>query len=129
MKPNILKKYQVLLQTLRDDITNTDPLSVKSNKSVPHEVLDEDAQPLSEMTQVIASNRNRTRSASLIRIDAALKKIKNSPDEFGICGDCGETILPKRLELMPFVELCAPCQQSRDEDNKPVRRRHLLDYK
>lgn len=124
-----LTNFQNRLLALRDETTGEGTFSVKVDKTVPHEIPDEDSQPLSEMSQVIASNRNRNRATSLARIDAALAKLKNSPKEFGVCEDCGEDILIKRLELMPYVEFCAKCQESRDETKTPTRRRHLTDYK
>ena len=33
---------------------------------------------------------------------------------FGLCIECEEPIPAKRLELMPYVELCVECQQATD---------------
>jgi DnaK suppressor protein len=90
---------------------------------------DEDAQPLAEMNQVIASSRNRNRTAVLARVMAALARLQSDPESFGQCTECGEDILPRRLELMPYVELCVECQQSRDQPSGPTGRRHLRDYR
>jgi DnaK suppressor protein len=90
---------------------------------------DEDAQPLVEMNQVIASSRNRTRAQILERITAALARLEAQPESFGACGECGENIAPKRLQLMPYVELCVECQQARDQPQGPAGRRHLRDYR
>jgi DnaK suppressor protein len=90
---------------------------------------DEDAQPLAEMNQVIASSRNRNRTEVLARIMAALGRLQSGPDSFGQCTECGEEILPRRLELMPYVELCVECQQARDRPDGPTGRRHLRDFR
>jgi DnaK suppressor protein len=90
---------------------------------------DEDAQPLAEMNQVIASSRNRNRTAVLARVIAALGRLQADPDSFGQCTECGEEILPRRLELMPYVELCVECQQTRDQPAGPTGRRHLRDFR
>lgn len=124
-------KYKAQLLDIRRSVTSdgTSPIKVE-NSGLAHEIQDEDTQPLSEMSQVIASNRNRNRTASLDRIDSAIAHIENHPDEFGICQDCGEDIPVKRLDLMPFAELCARCQQAKDETAKGLPgRRHLTDYK
>ena len=89
---------------------------------------DQDAQPLAEMSQVIASNRNRNRTAILGRIMAALARLESEPDACGLCSECGEDILPRRLELMPYVELCVECQAALDQPLHPTGRRHLRDY-
>jgi RNA polymerase-binding transcription factor len=90
---------------------------------------DEDEQPLAEMSQVIASKRNRARTEVLGRVLAALERLEQTPDEFGLCGDCGEAI-GKRLEAMPYVERCLECQQEQDAGNsRGARRRHLTDFR
>lgn len=90
---------------------------------------DEDAQPLVEMNQVIASSRNRARTQILDRVLGALSRLEQDPDSFGDCVECGEAIAPRRLELMPYVELCVECQQARDQPSGPSGRRHLRDFR
>jgi DnaK suppressor protein len=80
------------------------------------------------MNQVIASKRNRARTDVLARVKRALERLEQNPDDFGLCDECGEPI-GKRLEAMPYVELCVECQQERDGAAKLGRRRHLTDYK
>jgi DnaK suppressor protein len=89
---------------------------------------DEDEQALNEMNQIIASRRNRVRTGDLARIQAALKRLDENPDDFGLCSECGEPI-GKRLELLPFVELCVECQHARDGSPKGPNRRHLRDFR
>jgi DnaK suppressor protein len=89
---------------------------------------DEDAQPLTEMSQVIASKRNRARTEALGLILSALKRIDEAPEDFGMCSECGDPI-GRRLEALPYVELCLECQGERDAPVKGQRRRHLTDYK
>jgi DnaK suppressor protein len=91
---------------------------------------DEDAAPLEEMTQVIASGRNRARTAALKAIDEALRRMIEEPDEFGLCEGCDEPIPQRRLLLMPEARMCAACQ---DEDEKANprggNRKHLRDFR
>ncbi len=89
---------------------------------------DEDGQPLVEMSQVIASKRNRARTESLGRVNKALARLEKEPETFGLCRECEEPI-GKRLEAVPYAELCVECQQTSDGGRKPDRRRHLLDFK
>ncbi len=125
-----LKKYHDQLQTLKQQIVDFGQTPVKAEYTKePSEVLDEDTQPLSEMNQVINSNRNQNRAASLAKIEEALARLKNNPNDFGICRECGEEIAVKRLELMPYIDMCAACQQEKDAQNKPGRRKHLTDFK
>lgn len=91
--------------------------------------VDEDAAPLAEMNQVIASKRNLERTRRLEAITEALDLIAEDPEEYGSCEDCSEPIKRRRLELMPWVTLCIRCAEQRERAETPGRRRHLTDYK
>ena len=90
--------------------------------------VDDDAQPLNEMNQVIASSRNKARTGSLAQVEQALYKLRHYPDEFGLCEECELPIALGRLRVMPFAELCTRCQ-SAQESPRGGARRHLTDYK
>jgi len=90
---------------------------------------DEDEQPLNEMLQSIASNRNRIAGALKKRSERALAKLKDAPGDFGLCEECGDPIAPRRLAAMPFAEYCITCQSELDEDRGPSTRRKLTDYR
>jgi DnaK suppressor protein len=89
---------------------------------------DQDAQPLAEMSQTIASSRNRERTVVLRLVTVALGRLETEPDSFGLCVECEEPISEKRLELRPYVELCVECQQSRDAP-RGGSRKSLTDYR
>lgn len=91
--------------------------------------VDEDAAPLAEMNQVIASKRNLERTRQLEAISEALDLIADDPDEYGVCEDCSDPIKRRRLELMPWVTLCIRCAERQERADDPGRRRHLTDYK
>jgi DnaK suppressor protein len=59
----------------------------------------------------------------------AVSKLDEAPDEFGLCEECGEELLPARLKAMPYVELCVECQAKRDGPKGPRTRRNLYDYR
>jgi DnaK suppressor protein len=44
----------------------------------------------------------------LTQIEEALQRIDD--EEYGICGNCGAEITPKRLEALPWVRYCITCQ-------------------
>jgi RNA polymerase-binding transcription factor DksA len=90
---------------------------------------DDDEAPLTEMNQVIASKRNRSRTDVMGRVVAALSRLESAPDDFGLCKECGEAI-GKRLEALPYVELCVQCQEETDGARDFVgRRRNLTDFR
>ena len=62
-----------------------------------------DAMQQQEMAQAEA----RRRTNDLARIEIALKRI--AEDEYGWCGECGEPIAFKRLEIDPMAARCIGC--------------------
>jgi len=131
MKPDELGPMRTLLLQRRAELLKGGDVPVEFEQ---HEVVtrpDEDAAPLVEMTQVIASNRNRARTAALAAIDEALRRMTEDPEEFGLCETCDEPIAQRRLLLVPEATLCATCQREDEQANSPRgrSRRHLTDYR
>lgn len=89
---------------------------------------DEDEQPLNEMLQAITSNRNRSDSLLAGQVERALARLEEAPEDFGLCQECGEEILPARLKAMPYAELCVECQSKRDGPRGGPTRRKVTDY-
>lgn len=46
---------------------------------------------------------------TLIRIDNALQRLKAG--EYGVCTSCGVEIPQRRLEVVPYAELCITCAE------------------
>lgn len=127
MKPRDVDRLKEKLLALKAEILAEGDLHIEPAAKDPTDVTDEDAQPLAEMNQVIASKRNRARTEVLARVVRALERIERAPEEFGLCRECEEPI-GKRLEAMPYVELCVECQQEKDGGPATGRRRHLRDF-
>jgi DnaK suppressor protein len=130
MTPAARKKLRLALERLRAEITATGPAKIEPNRADPATagVADEDAQALSEMLQVLASQRNRGQAELLGRIDKALRKLATAPDDFGLCEDCEEEIAGRRLALMPYATRCPACQ-AKAEPKLGGTRRKLTDYR
>ena len=130
MTPKQRARYRAALQRLRSELLRTGPAKIEPNRTDPATtgVADEDAQALSEMLQVLASQRNRGQADLIARIDRALRKLSDAPDDFGLCEECEEEIAPKRLDLMPYAPLCPACQSKRDPARGGVRKK-LTDYR
>lgn len=116
MTPKQRQAHRRTLERLRAEILQAGPARIEPNRrdAATTGVADEDAQALSEMLQVLASKRNEGRAALVQRIDRALAKLAETPDEFGLCEDCEEEIAPRRLALVPYATLCVACQARRD---------------
>jgi DnaK suppressor protein len=122
--------HRKLLEKLRREALAQGPARVEPNRRDATEVgvADEDAQALSEMLQAISSQRNRGQAERVARIDRALRKLVEEPDDYGLCEECGEEIAQGRLSAMPEATLCAECQAARDPRRGGTRRK-VTDYR
>ena len=50
------------------------------------------------------------------RINAALEKINNNT--FGLCELCEKKITKERLKIVPYAELCVPCQEKQEKKKR-----------
>ncbi|MFT3839965.1 MAG: TraR/DksA C4-type zinc finger protein [Myxococcaceae bacterium] len=116
------------LEKLKKDLTTRAARRPEKAEHEEREVgAEEDIQPLEEMNAVIASTRNKTDSVLFERVNAALKRLKDDPDDFGNCQECGDEIPLARLKAMPYAEFCVDCQQKKDPPRGVVRK-NLTDY-
>ncbi len=117
------------LQKLRADTVAQGARPIEPNRKDESQagVVDEDAQALSEMHQILNSQRNKAQAELLARIDRALRKCKQSPELIGLCEECEEKIPARRLKLMPYSAFCAECQARRDPQRGGVRKK-LTDF-
>ncbi len=124
------KQLQRLLLALETELSGKPAVQVDPNRPDEQDIkVDEDAQPLNEMLQAIASNRNRNQVGVLLKVQKALRKIKEEPKSFGECEECGDELPFGRLKAVPFAEYCVNCQAAKDGPKVPSIRKHLTDYK
>lgn len=129
-KSSAIDAHRRRLLALKAEILNEGDIEIEPGRKDPTKVgTDDDEAPLTEMAQVIASKRNRSRSDELGKVTAALRRLESNPEMFGLCAECEEPISPRRLELMPYVELCVDCQSGEDSPKGPATRRHLRDFR
>lgn len=123
-------RWQELLSTRRAELVSAGPHAIEPNRRDPSTsgVADEDEQALSEMLQTLASTRNRDSARVLGEIDRALAKLRDEPEDFGVCEDCGEDIPERRLAVMPWAQLCTECQAKVDP-RRNVARKKITDYR
>jgi DnaK suppressor protein len=122
-------RLKSLLEKLAQGLTSKTGRPVEPNRTDDVERPDEDDdQPLNEMNQSIASNRNAHDALVLGRVRAALQRLADDPDDFGTCQDCGDEVPFARLEAMPYAEYCVDCQGKRDPSGRATRSK-LTDYR
>ncbi len=129
MTPKQLAAQKKLLERLRNEALGKGPVRIEPNRTDDNEVgvSDEDAHALSEMLQAIGSQRNKGQAELVARIERALRKIADDPEEFGLCEECGDDIAPRRLEVVPYATLCTECQSARDPKRGGTRKK-ITDY-
>jgi DnaK suppressor protein len=129
MTPAARARFQKRLIDLRAEVLAEGDIAIEPGRADAAAVgTDEDAQPLAEMSQTIASSRNRERTVVLRLVNVALRRLDEEPETFGLCIECDEPISEKRLELRPYVELCVECQQGKDAP-RGGSRKSLTDYR
>jgi len=129
VSPKERQSHRARLLALKAEILDEGDLAIEPvRKDVTEVGTDEDEQPLAEMNQVIASKRNLARTRTLAQIVAALKRLDEAPENFGLCTECDEPI-GKRLAALPYVELCVECQSEKDGNPRGGARRHLTDFR
>ena len=116
-----------LIQSL-DALIKEGDADFQPNRKHHTQVPDEDEQPLTEMTQVIASSRNRRRTQELAQIKHALQRIEDDPEDFGLCDDCDQPIPLGRLKVKPWAKSCVACLHAKEHPHQSNRRRHIFDY-
>ena len=124
------RSFERLLIARRDKLVADGPQKIEPNRrdGATAGVSDEDEQALSEMLQTLASTRNAGSARELGEIDRALAKLRDAPDDYGVCEDCGDDIAEKRLGVMPFARFCAECQAAADP-KRNLARKSVTDYK
>jgi DnaK suppressor protein len=128
--PAQLDKLKEKLLELERELSGKGPLKIEPNRTDDSKVGgDEDEQPLNEMMQAIASSRNRNLAGVLVKVQKALGKLRDAPDEFGECEECGDEIALPRLQAMPYVEFCVECQGKKDAPKGGPTRKKLTDYR
>lgn len=124
-----LNQLRALLLGLEKELVGKGPARIEPNRTDDARVGgDEDEQPLNEMMQAIASSRNRQHEGVQARVQKALAKLREVPDDFGLCEVCEEEIAFGRLKAMPYAELCLECQSKNDGPKGPRTRKNLTDY-
>ena len=125
MTPRKRAALEKRLLALRAETSGKKPVRIEPNRKDATDVgvADEDGQALSEMLQAIGSQRNQGHAELLGRIQRALGKLAQEPEEFGLCEECGEEIAPRRLELLPYATLCTECQAARDPKRGTTRKK------
>jgi DnaK suppressor protein len=124
-----LTHFRRVLRERRQALLDEGDVPIERIRKDPSEVGgDEDEQPLTEMSQALASSRNRARAAELKQVEEAIARLEADPDMFGLCSTCEEPIARRRLEAMPHARMCVACQSVVEDPVKRGPRKKLTDF-
>lgn len=85
----------------------------------PLHIADEGTDTMEQEKQfLMASQEGRL----LYAIDDALRTLYKEPERYGVCDDCGESILFERLDIVPWTRMCVDCQRQEEARTEPAGR-------
>lgn len=107
---------KVLIQK-REDIIREAKSEIKKFKSgekkqLVETVMDDGDMSVVDMAEDISLKQLSTHRETLIKIDAALRKLEEGT--YGICEECGDEISEERLKIMPFAIYCRDDQERKE---------------
>jgi len=105
----------------RDEILKEAKSEIKKqvsgeNRQFVETVMDDGDLAVVDVSEDINLRQLTTHRQTLIKIDAALNKLREG--SYGICEECGGEIEEGRLRVMPFAICCRDCQEIREEKDK-----------
>jgi len=89
-----------------------------TNKNYGRDTEDGDTQDIADKasnayTKEFLYSLSNTDRNVLQHVDDALERLKHG--NFGVCMECGEKLLPKRLEAVPWARHCISCQEREEK--------------
>ena len=112
LSKNDLKKFKHQLTTLRSEL-----LKASETGQVAEEVVELDQARVGRLSrmdamqaQAMSVETGRRRRQQLVDIEKALERIEAG--DYGECLECGDVILPGRLEANPAATLCIACAEA-----------------
>ena len=89
-----------------------------TNKNYGRDTEDGDTQDIADKasnayTKEFLYSLSNTDRNVLQLVDDALERLKQG--HFGVCMECGEKMLPKRLDAVPWARHCISCQEREEK--------------
>ncbi len=125
--PEDIQHFEKILRDLEAKTIAEGDFAIEPNRDEYSMGDDEDEQPLNEMHQAIAPRRNLARQKLLTQLRHSLRRIQNSPDDFGYCLECDAPLSRARIEAIPYALYCVECK-SRKEGPLRKKRYKITDY-
>ena len=120
--------YDLLLKKKAELLKGIDHIAKDTLKTSQRDAAGDLSAYSLHMADVASDNYEREFSLSLAdaeqkllnRINNALEKLEGNT--FGMCELCEKKIAKTRLKIVPYAELCVPCQEKQEKKSKSSRR-------
>jgi len=112
------KRQQELLNKKLQDKRRALVAAYVTNKNYGRDTEDGGTQDIADKasnayTKEFLYSLSNTDRNILQMVDEALERLKGG--NFGVCVECGEKMLPKRLEAVPWARHCISCQEREEK--------------
>jgi len=112
------KKQQDALRKKLQDKRRALVAAYVTNKNYGRDTEDGDTQDIADKasnayTKEFLYSLSNTDRTVLQQVDDALERLKGG--NFGVCVECGEKMLPKRLDAVPWARHCLSCQEREEK--------------
>ena len=89
-----------------------------TNKNYGRDTEDGDTQDIADKasnayTKEFLYSLSNSDRQMLQMVDEALARLKKGT--YGVCAECGEKLIPKRLEAVPWARHCVSCQEREEK--------------
>ena len=116
--------YDLLIKKKAELLKGIDHITKETLKTSQRDAAGDLSAYSLHMADVASDNYEREFSLSLAdgeqklldRINSALEKIDDNA--FGVCELCEKKISKTRLKIVPYAELCVPCQEKTEKKKK-----------
>ncbi len=112
------KKQQDALRKKLQDKRRALVAAYITNKNYGRDTEDGDTQDIADKasnayTKEFLYSLSNTDRQMLKMVDDALARLKHGT--YGVCVECGEKMIPKRLEAVPWARHCIACQEREEK--------------
>jgi DnaK suppressor protein len=112
------KKQQEVLRKKLQDKRRALVAAYITNKNYGRDTEDGDTQDIADKasnayTKEFLYSLSNTDRQMLQMVDEALSRLRKGA--FGVCVECGEKMIPKRLEAVPWARHCISCQEREEK--------------
>lgn len=107
MNQNDLARFRERLEKHKSEVLSL--ILNEDDSTATREALDDVDHTSDMLAREMGSRLSSSHKNNLRKVDEALKRINEK--SYGNCMECGADIPIKRLEILPFAELCVQCQE------------------